>query len=378
MKRLKAGIVGMGFVGPIHLESLRRLGYIETCIAESDMDTAKKRAAQYDVQEYYDGWNDMIDKAGIDVIHICAPNNLHYPIAKKAMEKGINVVCDKPLSLDIKEAQSMAAMAKETKLINAITFNTFYYPLVSQARHLIKSNKLGRINFIQGFYFQDWLFYDSDYNWRVEAVYSGLSRVIGDIGSHCLYILQGITGQKIISLYADFNTFVPVRKKPVGRIESYQKNENQECEEIKVDTEDQATLLLEFENGAKGVFVGGQTCAGRKNKLCFEIHGSEKSIAWNAERADALWIGERDTANHCLMKDFNLLEPGSAKLCDFAGGLQEGYAETWKNLMKLIYAAVLEGKHQEGIYPTFEDGLYMQRVVDASYKSSVSKQWVKV
>jgi predicted dehydrogenase len=378
MKRIKAGIVGMGFIGPIHLEALRRLGYMDVCIATSNIESSKKSAEENNVSEYYSDWQELIEKSGIDVIHICTPNSLHYPIAKKAMEKGIHVICDKPLTLDIEEAKELTETAKQTGVINAVTFNTFYYPLVQQSATMIHNCQLGNINYLQGFYLQDWLLHDSDYNWRVESVYGGPSRVIGDIGSHCLFMIQKIIGQKIIKLYADFNTFVPSRKKPRGKIETYQKNTDLNCEEIAVDTEDQATLLLEFDRGARGVFIGGQTFPGRKNKLGFEIYGSEKSLAWDAENPNFLQIGERSTANMVLMKDFNLLEQNAARMCDFTGGIQEGFAETWKNLMKVIYSAIQKGKHTEGVYPTFEDGLHMQKIVNASYNSSVMKQWVEI
>lgn len=377
MKRIKAGIIGMGFVGPIQMEAVRRLNFVDIAISGSNQERARQAAEKYGVEKYYGDWVDLVQDPEIDVIHICTPNDLHYPIAKLALSLGKHVICDKPLTLDQKQSVELVELAKAAGVVNAVTFNTSFYPMIQQAKQYVQKGEIGKINYLQGSYLQDWMLYDTDYNWRVEAKYQGDSRVVGDIGVHCLYMLQTITGQKITEVYADFNTFIDRRKKPLQKAATYSNKTGGEFEEILVDTEDQATLLLKFDQGAKGVFVGSQCCAGRKNSLGWEIHGSEKSLSWNGEEPNKLFLGNRFKANEILMKDFNLLDGEAAGLCDFAGGIQEGYAESWKNIMKTIYKAILEGKHNDS-YPSFKDGLQIQRVVDASVRSSRENKWIKI
>jgi predicted dehydrogenase len=377
LKRVKAGVIGMGFIGPIHLEALRRLHYVDiAAIASSNEERAKTASEKYGVSKFYGNWEDLVKNPEIEVIHICTPNDLHYPIAKLAMSLGKHVICDKPLTLDKKQSEELVALAEKTGVVNAVTFNTYYYPIVQQAKILVDKGELGHINYLQGNYLQDWMLFDTDYNWRVEAKYQGESRVIGDVGVHCLFMLQSIIGQKITEVYSDFNTFIEKRKKPLERATTYKSSQGA-YEEITVDTDDQATLLLKFDRGTKGVFIGGQCFAGRKNKMDWEIYGSKKSLAWNSEAANELWIGNRLSANEILMKDFNLLDGEAADMCDFTGGIVEGFSETWKNLMRNIYGAVLEGRHNDS-YPSFKDGLQIQKVVDAAVESSRQGKWVRV
>lgn len=378
MRKINVGIVGMGFVGPIHMEALQRLNCVNIAIAEANREKAKKTAEIFNVNKYYSSWEDMVNDPEIEVVHICAPNNLHYDIAKTAISLGKHVVCDKPLTLNIKQSEELVELARKKNVVNAVTFNMAYYPLVQQAKSMVLQQELGRINYVQGYYLQDWLFYSTDYNWRVESKYQGASRIVGDIGVHCLHMIQEIIGQRIVEIYADFNTFHKTRMKPTTEVATYtEASADQEYHEIEVDTEDQATLLLKFDGGTKGVFIGGQVFAGRKNRIGWELYGSKMSLAWNGEEPNQLWIGNRSIANQILMKDISLVDKNVGSLCNFAGGLQEGYSETWKNLMSNIYQAILDGKPNNN-YPTFEDGLSLQRVVDAAVDSSRLKQWVSI
>lgn len=378
MRTINAGIVGMGFVGPIHMEALRRLNYVDIAIAEADSEKAKKVAELYSVKKYYGRWEDMVNDPQIEVIHICAPNNLHYDIAKTAISLGKHVVCDKPLTLNLRQSEELVALARTKQVVNAVTFDMAFYPLVQQAKLTVLQQELGRINYVQGHYLQDWLFYNTDYNWRVESKYQGASRIVGDIGVHCLHMIQEVIGQRIVEIYADFNTFHKTRMKPTTEVATYSEaSADQEYHEIEIDTEDQATLLLKYDGGTKGVFIGGQVFAGRKNRIGWEIYGSKKSLGWNGEEPNQLWIGNRSGANQILMKDFSLVDQDIGSLCNFAGGLQEGYSETWKNVMNNIYQTILDGKPNNN-YPTFEDGLALQRVVEAAVESSKTNQWVSI
>ena len=204
----------MGFVGPIQMEAVRRLNFVDIAIAGSSDIRAKEAADKYCVRKYYGDLQSLVRDPEIEVVHICTPNDLHYPIAKLALSLGKHVVCDKPLTLDQKQSAELVELAEKAKAVNAVTFNASFYPMIQQARLMAESGAIGKINYLQGYYLQDWMLYDYDYNWRVEAQYQGTSRVVGDIGVHCLYMLQLITGQKISEVYSDFNRFIEKRKKP--------------------------------------------------------------------------------------------------------------------------------------------------------------------
>jgi predicted dehydrogenase len=185
MEKIKVGVAGLGFAGPIHIENLRRLGNVEVvAVAVRDILKVKNKACHMFIPKVYDNWNDLILDKNIDVVHITTPNNLHFPIAKASIEAGKHVVCEKPLALNSREAKALVNLADKMKVVNSVTFNLSFYPLVRQAKKILLNKELGEVLMVHGRYLQDWLSKDTDYNWRVEAEIGGKSRVIADIGSH--------------------------------------------------------------------------------------------------------------------------------------------------------------------------------------------------
>ncbi len=382
--KLKTGIVGAGFIGPIHIENLRRLNFSEVyAVARSTQEGANSTAEKLSIPKAYGKWQDLVKDKEVDVVHITTPNKLHFPIAKACLENGKHVICEKPLTLDTKEAKELANLAGQKDVANAVSHNMNFYPLVMHAKEMVKNNELGRIFLAHGKYLQDWLSKESDYNWRVEAKYSGKSRVVGDIGSHWIEMVQLILAKKVTSVFADATIFYPKRKKPTVEIPTHSEQElkHGEYEEINVDTEDHATIMFKFEDGVKGVLIASQVCPGRKQRIEWEINGAEKSMSWNGEEPNLLWVGQRNDYNGTLIKDPITLADNAKKYAHYPVGLAEGYPDSWKNLFMEFYTHVLkikEGKKEEPRFPTFKRGYEIQMIIDSIMESAEKNKWVDI
>ncbi|MCP4626569.1 MAG: Gfo/Idh/MocA family oxidoreductase [bacterium] len=384
MEKIRVGFIGAGMIGPIHMENLSRIPNIEiAALASRNQEFADKNTARLGIPKAYGEWQDLVTDPEIDIVHITCPNRLHYPIAKACIEAGKHVVCDKPLTMDTTEARDLVMMAKEANVLNAVTFNMGFYPMVQEARKMVAAGDIGDFRVAYGRYCQDWLAKDTDYNWRVEAEHSGKSRVVADIGSHWMQMVQMVSGKRITSVYGDATIFIPVRKKPLIDIPTFSKVELKpgEYEEINVDTEDHATVMFKFEDGAKGVMIVFQLNPGRKNRIEWEICGSEKSLSWNGEEANQLWVGSRTEPNRLLMKDGSLMHPDAAKYASYPGGLLEGYGESWKNIFVEIYEYLKTDGLKKGTqppFPTFKEGYKIQMIIDGILESIESNQWVDI
>lgn len=383
MKQIKTGIIGTGFIGPAHIESLRRLGNIDiAALADINEEVAKQKAELLNIGKYYGDYKNLLKDAEIDVVHVCTPNYLHFKISMEALLAGKHVVCEKPLALNSAEADELIKIAKEKKLVNAVHFNLRFYPLIHQAKKMVEAGELGRILTVNGSYQQDWLFYETDFNWRLQPEFSGDSRAVADIGSHWLDMMEFITGLEVKSVCADFATIHPVRKKPLKPIETYSGKmlRPEDYEDIEINTEDYATVLLRFDNGARGSMTVNQVAAGRKNRLYFEINGSKKAIAWDSERPNEMWIGRRDGNNEILMKDPSLMHQHAREIVSFPGGHNEGFPDTSKQMFKKLYGYIAEGGHLTGIepdFPTFEAGQRELVLCENIVKSAKEEKWLE-
>jgi|UniRef100_UPI004048CCC1 predicted dehydrogenase len=378
---IKAAIVGTGFIGPAHLEALRRIPNVEVvALVEVNQELADEKAKQLGIPRAY-VFADMLNQADIDVVHICTPNFLHYSQAKAVLEAKKHVICEKPLAISLAEAEDLVKIAKTSGLVNAVHFNLRYYPMVRQMKVMREKGEFGEVYSIMGSYLQDWLFLQTDYNWRLEPDKSGDSRAIADIGSHLLDITEYVTGLRITQVMADFSTVHKTRLKPLKAIETYSGKmlTPADYQEVPINTEDHATVLLRFDNGSKGSITVSQVNAGRKNRLNIEIAGSVSAVEFNSERPNELWIGKREKANEQLMKDPSLVHREVSSLVSFPGGHNEGFPDTSKQLFKEVYAAILAGKQPEHpSYPTFADGwrelLIGERIVESNKKQA----WVTI
>ena len=332
MSKIKVGVVGTGFIGPAHIEALRRLPNVEVAaLCEVNIDLATNKAKQLGIEKACT-FDELLAMEDVQSVHICTPNFLHFSQSKAALLAGKHVICEKPLAKDLHEAEELVALAAKTGLVNAVHFNLRYYPLVRQMKTMREKGDLGDVYSILGSYLQDWLFYETDYNWRLEPDKSGDSRAIADIGSHLLDVMEYITGLRIVEVMADFNTVHKTRKKPLKTIETYSglTLRPEDYADVPINTEDHANVLLRFDNGNRGSVTVSQVAAGRKNQLKLEIAGSKQTFAWNSESPNELWVGNRNTSNQLLMRDPSLAYPEASAIMSFPGGHNEGFPDTSK------------------------------------------------
>ena len=384
MRRIGMGLIGPGFVGAHHVDAVRRLGFVDVvAVAASTLESAKKKAAEYGVPRAYGSYEELIADPDIHVVHNTTPNYLHAPVNLAVIAKRKHIVSDKPLALDSTEARTMWKAAQEAGIVHAVTFNYRGNPLVQEARSMISRGELGRLFFVHGAYLQDWLFDDTVYSWRLDPAQGGATSALGDIGSHWCDLAQHVTGLRIEAVLADLTTVTKTRRRPAKSAEAFAGGAAGATEEFQNPTEDMASVLLRFENGAKGCFSVGQVCAGHKNDLWLEVNGRKESLRWHQEQQNELWIGHAKEANAVLPKDPSLLSPPNRKYARLPGGHQEGWADAFRNIMAEIYGLILEGKGMPQTVPppvaTFEDGYRANCIVDSLLESHASGGvWKKV
>ncbi|MFH1719934.1 MAG: Gfo/Idh/MocA family oxidoreductase [Planctomycetota bacterium] len=381
MQKIKVGVIGTGFIGPAHIEALRRLGNIDVAaLAEYSEDAAKSKAEALGIDRHYGDYRELLKDKSIESVHICSPNHLHYEMAKAALGAGKHVICEKPLAVSVAEAEELVELAEKEGLVNAVNFNIRYYPLARQLRLMIDKGDLGEIFAVQGSYLQDWLFHPTDYNWRLEPDKSGRSRAVADIGSHWMDLIESVTGLKIAGVCADFATFHKIRKKPLKPVETYAGKvlKPEDYKDVPINTEDYATVLLRFENDARGVMTVNQVAAGRKNRLYFEIDGSKQAAAWESETPNQLWIGKRDGNNEIMLRDPSLVYPECRNIIDYPGGHNEGFPDTFKQLLREVYGSISGKQPGPASYPTFRDGLRELVLCEKIMESNRKQAWVKV
>lgn len=383
MTTVKIGIIGIGFIGPAHIEAVRRLGFVEViAIAGTSIEKAKNKAEELSIPLFYGDYREMLQNPDIQVVHNCTPNNVHFQINKDIIAAGKHVLSEKPLALDSKETAELVQLANESGIVHGVNFNYRQFPILNQLSSQIERGDYGKVNLIHGSYLQDWLQYETDYSWRLDSAIGGKTRAIADIGSHWCDTVQYATGKTISEVLADLTTVYPTRKKSQGTTETFASSDNEEeYEEISIDTEDFASVLIRFTDGSKGVFTVSQVSAGRKNMLSFEVNGSKQSAFWNQEEPEKLWIGHRDRANEVLLADPELFTKEARSSIHHPGGHNEGWPDSVKNMMLNFYSFIRDEKdlkHDIPGFATFEDGHRSMCIVDAIWDSHLKEGWVKV
>jgi len=375
-------LVGTGFVGRVHLEAILRLGFVDVCAlgtATADLESAKRLASDFGIPLVTDDYHALIEDEAVHAVDVCTPNALHVPIAREALQRGKHVLCEKPLATSSEDARELVALALEKQVRNCTCHNLRYYPMVQQMRRMREAGELGEILAVQGTYSQDWLLYETDWNWRIVSNHNGPSRTMADIGSHWCDMAEHVTGQRITALCADLQTFHKTRRRPKREIETFGgKTLNpSDYEEVRNDTEDCGAVVFRMGDRTRGSFTASQVSAGRKNRLAIEIFGTKQSVAWDGERPDELWIGNRNAHNQVIVKDPSLLKAEARSYADLPGGHSEGYDDTFKQVFRRFYRSIQDPAIAPE-YPLFADGLRQLQLVEAELASSEKHGWEEV
>jgi len=379
MYNIKTAVAGAGFIGPVHVEALKRLGVTVTGVVGADHEESKQAKDRLNLPKDYASFAAMLNDDSVDVVHLAVPNYLHFKMAKRALQAGKHVMCEKPLAMDSEETTELVELAEKSGLHAGVCYNIRFYPLNLEARDRIGQGELGPIHSVMGSYVQDWLLYDTDYNWRVLADQGGALRAIADIGTHWMDLIISVTGLEVESVFADLKTVHKTRRRPKGEVETFsgKQQQQQELETIDIDTEDAGAVMFRFRGGGHGVLWVSQMTAGRKNCLRYEIAGAKNALAWNSESPNELWIGRRDTANGSLLRDPGLLGDFARPYAPYPGGHNMGFPDTFVQCFRAFYDRI-SGKTDGAPYPTFEEGHKEVLLCEAILKSHQEEKWVKL
>jgi predicted dehydrogenase len=377
----KVALIGGGFIGPVHTEALRRIGVPVIGLLELTPDLGKTTAKRLGIPRVYLDLDDLLSDVEVGAVHIASPNPAHYEQARRALESGRHVLCEKPLAVTSKETADLAALAAaRPRQAAGVNYNIRFYPVCHEMRARVARGDLGRLLSVTGSYTQDWLLLPSDYNWRVEPDGATNLRAIADIGTHWMDLAQFLTGQKIERVCADLATFHPERRKPVGGSETFTGSAAAEraTEPVPIVTEDYGAVLMRFGGDVRGVYHVTQCQAGRKNRLEIEISGTEGSLVWDSQEPDRLWIGRRGRPSELLQRDPSIMAPEASNISHYPGGHAEGFPDAFKQLALALYGWVAAGSSGPAPFPTFADGHDEVKVCEAIARSAKEGGWVAV
>lgn len=379
LRRIHAAVIGTGFVGPHHVDAVRRAGYADVdVIVGSDPARTARRAEELGVGRWSTDVDAVIGDLRIDVIHICTPNSTHVALARATLEAGKHLVLEKPIAIDRAGAEELVALATRSGRHAMVALTYRGYPMIRRARAAVADGEIGEIRLIRGSYIQDWLADPADYNWRVDPELGGRSRAVADIGTHWFDTAEFVTGLRVEAVLADFATLIPTRLRSVGGSVAFSGGAGP-VESVQVQSEDAATILLRFEGGVRGACVVSQVSTGHKNAMALNVDGALRSLAWDQEVPERLWLRARHETR-LLGRD-----PGGQKpdfgIPSLPAGHPEGWGEALRDLLRPFYAAVASGEAPspgDAPYPTLKAGARSIAFVEAAIQSSTSSSWVSL
>ena len=378
---LSAVVVGAGFIGPAHVEGLRRAGVRVAGIVGSSAAKSREAAARLSLPCGYASLEQALADRGVDAVHLATPNRLHFEQALAALRAGKHVLCEKPLAANSRESATLVRAAAESRRAAGVAYNIRFYPLCHEAAARVRQGGAGDLLHATGSYTQDWLLRETDFNWRVLAEEGGDLRAVADVGTHWLDLIQFITGRRIVAVCADLRTVHGARKRPRENVETFAGADaaDRTTETVTVANDDCGCVMLRFDDGANGCLWASQTTAGRKNCVRFEIACATQTYAWNSESPNELWIGRRDGPNELLIRDPSLLGESARRLADYPGGHNEGYPDTFKQLFRSFYDYIAAGDlAAPAPFPTFVDGHREVVLCEAILRSHREGRWAKV
>jgi len=378
MQQLRVGVVGIGFIGTAHVDAIRRVPYAEVvAIASSTQERARRHADELSVDRAYGDYRELLADPDVDVVHNCTPNRWHFPINLATIQAGKACFSEKPLTLNAEEAAELVRVARETGVPTAVNFNHRGFPQVQEARALIEDGQIGAVHAVHGSYLQDWALLETDWGWRMDSALGGATRVVADIGSHWMDLAQNVADSRIIAIMADFVTLHQTRMRPERAAVTFDRGAGPAgpATRVEIDTEDFASVLVRFENGARGSFTVSQISAGRKNRLSLEVDGGQGSLAWCSEESEFLWRGSRTEPVRAIQRNPRLaLLPELSRL---PAGHAEGWADALVNVIRGSYDQV-RGDVPRPWVATLEQGAYGMRLVEAILASDREERWVRL
>lgn len=371
-RALGVGVIGAGFIGPVHARAAVLAGGNLVGVVGSSPDRTRELAAEFGTDPAIASAEDLISHPRVDVVHICTPNHLHVPLAEAALQAGKHVVCEKPLAVEASGAARLVRLADEGGLVAVVPFVYRFYPTVREAREMTRRGDLGAVRLIHGTYLQDWLSDAGDYNWRVDAALGGTSRAFADIGSHWCDLVEFVTGQRITRLTARLATSLAKRRRTAGAAFTTRGGSGPLAS---VDTEDIAVVLFETDGGAVGTLTVSQVSPGRKNRLWFEIDGSAAAVAFSQEEPESLWVGRRDSS--MLMTRGSPANSAASRRFDrLPAGHPQGYLDCFEAFVGDAYRAIA-GEEPDGL-PRFADGWRSVCLTEAVLASARRGEWREV
>jgi predicted dehydrogenase len=380
LKRLKMGLIGPGFIAAQHIEAVRRLGDVEVlALAGSSRESARKRAAEWNVERAYGDYRELLADPDIDVVHNTTPNHLHLEVSLAALAARKHVISDKPLSDSAQHSRALWDAARRAGVAHVVTFNYRGNPLVQEARAMVSRGDLGPLCYVHGQYLQDWLADERVYSWRLDPERGGASSALRDIGSHWCDLAEHVTGLRIEAVLADLGTVVTQRevsraaggtfaRTAAGR----RRKTPARPRRVRIASEDLATVLLRFRGGAKGYVAVGQVLPGHKNDLQLEVCGRKASVRWLQERQNELWVGRFGQPSLVVGKDPSILSADAARYAHLPAGHQEAWADAFRNVIADAYRWIREGAKSQArpaALATFADGYRSDLLVEAMLAS---------
>jgi predicted dehydrogenase len=377
---IRYGMVGGGqgaFIGAVHRIAARMDGEFELVAGALSSDPARAKASAAEIgldpERSYGSFAEMAKAEakrpdGIEAVAIVTPNNVHFPAAKAFLEAGIHVICDKPLTATLAEAKKLAALVEKTGKVFVLTHNYTAYPMVRQARDMVRKGQLGDIRIVQAEYAQDWLTEDlaatgqKQASWRSDPKQSGAGGATGDIGTHAYNLARFASGLELDSLAADLDAFVPGRK-----------------------LDDNAHVMLRFKGGAKGMIWASQVAPGHENGLKLRVYGTKGGIEWVQADPNYLWFTPFGQPKQLITRAGAGASPAAARLTRVPSGHPEGYLEGFANIYAEAARAIRAARKKGGkpakdvIFPTVADGVEGVAFVEACVRSSKKNAaWVKL
>lgn len=390
---MRIAVVGTGFAAQAHLDALRRVPGVDVvAVVGRSVDKAAVLADKYRIPGAYDDWQAVVDDPEVDAIDNCTPNNLHAEVNLAALGAGKHILSEKPLGLNSRETELLAAAAADSGRLAAVCFTYRHYPMIAEMREHLRGNGKGVApapHLVHGRYLQDWLFRDDDWSWRIDPTIGGELRAVGDIGSHWIDLVQYLTGEEITDVCADFGRLHETRQRSRTAAETFS-SPSGESETVEVTTEDYANVMIRFSSGLQGQFSVSQVCAGHKNDLRLLVETNQGSYEWVQEQPNSLRVGHRDGPNLELQRDAALLTPAAAAITHYPNGHPEGWPDALRNLLADFCAAVAGWQAMAGdgggpavtrpaaTVATFAEANQVMRVCEAIGHSAHERCWVRV